>query len=363
MVFAGQSNMMGAAVYAPKFPAQSKDSFEYKHTPRRRFQKGLFAPSAHPAGEFSYVDLSLAYSAPYLAKDGRSTLADYIKNTYFCPSMSNFLSEEEKALLPFREYSEHTAKIGVSLPPLIAVEWEKYGGKCAYAHIAKAGMSIRHFFTPEMGAEYTRRAQEYNTTHADPIPLDPCLEREQAGAGAYFLEKCRDFLMEATEHFKEEDTSEHIFVWHQGESDASFSVAEYQLYLEVLWDQLKEIGFTRFFMIRVGLWGAPGSTIGIMDAQEEFCHAHSDAYMMTRALSMIPYSADSAFFTEITDEYRFCRDSLYGFGNPHLNEKAFSLAATRIAKNMDRLLHQGKSPILEEERLKPLIKEETKKED
>ena len=359
MVFAGQSNMMGASVYPPRDPAKSNDSFEYKHNPKRRFGKGEFVPSKHPAGEFSYVDLSLAYSAEFLAEDGKSTLNHYIANTYYCPSMSNLLSEEEKTITPFREYSEHTAAVGASLPPILAVEWEKYGGKCAYTHIAKGGMSIRHFFTPEMGAEYTRRAEIYNEEHEEKIPTAPCLEREQAGAGAYFLEKSRDFFAEAEAQFANEDTSEHIFVWIQGESDASMTPDEYKLYLEVLWDRLKENGFTRFFMLRVGLWGGVGATLGVMEAQEKFCREQPDAYMMTRALSFIPYSADSALFTEITDEYRFCRDSLYGFGNPHLNEKAFQLAAARLAANMDRLLHKGEDPILECERLKPLIEKTT----
>ncbi len=355
LVFAGQSNMMGAAVYAPKSTSKSNASYEYKHTPKRRFGKGEFVLSSHPAGEFSYVDPSLAYSDAYLAKDGKSTLTDYIKNTYFCPSMSNLLSEEEKTLKPFREYSEHTANVGVSFPPILAVEWEKRGGKCAYAHIAKAGMSIRHFFTPEMGKEYTRRALLYNEKNEKKIPADPCLEKEQAGAGAYFLEKSQDFLEEATHHFQSEDTSEHIFVWLQGESDANFSTEEYKLSLEVLWDKLKEIGFTRFFMLRVGLWGSVGATLGIMDAQERFCRENADAYMMTRALSFIPYSGDSALFTEITEDCRYCRDSTYGFGNPHLNEKAFSLAATRFAENMYRVIRKSEEPILEPERLKPLI--------
>ena len=355
MVFAGQSNMMGASVYPPRDPAKSNDSFEYKHNPKRRFGKGEFVPSKHPAGEFSYVDLSLAYSDAYLEKDGKSTLTNYIANTYYCPSMSNLLSEEEKTLTVFRDYSEHTVTVGASLPPILAVEWEKYGGKCAYAHIAKGGMSIRHFFTPEMGAEYTHRAAIYNEGHDEKIPTDPRLDREQAGAGAYFLEKSRDFFTEAEAQFANEDTSERIFVWIQGESDASMTPDEYKLYLEVLWDKLKEIGFTRFFMLRIDLWGGLGATLGVMEAQEKFCLETPDAYMMTRALSFIPYSGDSMLFTEITDEYRFCRDNTYGFNNPHLNEKAFQLAAARLAANMDRLLHKGEAPILEDERLKPLI--------
>lgn len=358
MIFAGQSNMMGAAVYPPKDSAKSRDSYEYKHNDKRRFGKGAFVSSAHPAGEFSYVDLSRAYSEEYLSESGKSTLDDYASNTYFCPSMSNLLSEEEKTTVPFKTYSESTASIGASLPPILASEWERYGGRMAYAHIAKGGVSIRHYFTADMGEEYRRRAEEYNRCKGLTLDTDPHLEREQSGAAEYFFEKCRDFLKEATDHFKDEDTSEHIFVWLQGESDSGMHPAEYELFLSILWERLRGIGLTRFFMLRIDLWGACGSVLNVMRAQEHFCNTHENVHMMTRALSFIPYSGDSMLFTEITDEYRFCRDNAYGFANPHLNEKAFKLAAERMAKNMERVLRLGEEPVLEAERLKAL-KEET----
>ena len=357
MIFAGQSNMMGASVYAPKESAKSRDSYEYKHNDKRRFGKGAFVPSAHPAGEFSYVDPALAYGKEYLADNGKSTLTNYSKNTYFCPSMSNLCSEEEKTLCAFKDFSEQTATVGASLPPLLAAEWERYGGSCANAHIAKGGVSIRHFFTRDMGEEYRRRAEDHNRTHGTSLATDPRLEGEQTGAAEYFFEKCKDFLEEAQERFSDEDTSEHIFVWIQGESDASMQPDEYKLFLTILWERLKRIGMNRFFMLRVDLWGACGSMLNVMRAQERFCRENEDAYMMTRALSFMPYSGDSMLFTEITDEYRFCRDNAYGFPNPHLNEKAFKLAAERVAANMERVLHNGEDPLLEEERLKPLIEE------
>lgn len=350
LVFAGQSNMMGAAVYPPKDPAKSADSFEYKHRDKRRFGKGAFVPAAHPAGEFSYTDIALAYGDTHLSPSGRSTLTNYWDNTYFCPSMSNLLSEEEKTISPFVSFSEESAQCGVSLPPILAKEWEARGGCSAYVHIAKGGMSIRHFLTKEMGEEYRRRIEAYNRDTGSELSADPRLADQQSGAAEYFLEKCRDFFTEAEERFADEDTSERILVWIQGESDADRTAIEYETYLSVLWDALKAIGFTKCFLLRIDFFGN-NNVRAVMDAQENFCRHNADAYMMTRVLSFMPYSSDAKLMTEITDEYRFCRDSNYGFGNPHLNEKAFSLAAVRVADNMVRVLREGKEPILESERV------------
>ena len=350
MVFAGQSNMMGAAVYPPRDPARSQHSFEYKHRDRRRFGRGTFVPAAHPAGEFSYVDLSLAYGEEYLSPDGKSRLTNYWDNTYFCPAMASLCSEEEKTLHRFIEFSEETMQGGASLPPLLAREWEARGGCCAYAHIAKGGMSIRHFLTAEMGGTYQSRINAYNALHGTSLSCDPRLHDQQAGAAEYFLEKCRDFLAEAEEHFADEDTSEKIFVWLQGESDADCTAVEYETYLSVLWDSLKEIGFTKFFMLRIDIWGDPRIR-AVMDAQERFCRRNDDAYMMTRALSFIPYTEPTGLLSTVTDEYRLCRDNAYGFDNPHLNEKAFALAAARVADNMVRVLREGREPLLEAERV------------
>ena len=176
---------------------------------------------------------------------------------------------------------------GVSLPPILACEWEARGGRCAYAHIAKAGMSIRHFITPQMGEEYVRRIRAYNQANGTSLAEDALLADQQAGAAEYFLEKCRDFFYEAKERFSDEDTEERILVWIQGESDAAFERVEYETYLSVLWDELKAIGFTKLFMLRIDIWGDPNIR-RIMAAQEHFCRVNDDAYMMTRALSFIP---------------------------------------------------------------------------
>ena len=56
-VFAGQSNMMGAAVLPPKLPIKATDSYEYKHKARRLGAScGEFVPAGYPCGEFSYAE-------------------------------------------------------------------------------------------------------------------------------------------------------------------------------------------------------------------------------------------------------------------------------------------------------------------
>ena len=125
-VFAGQSNMMGASVYPPKHIVSTKNSFEYKHKPRRLGKShGEFMPVGYPVGEFSYIDMDLAYASDMINECGKSKLNDYNINTYFCPSMSNLKSEEDKTVFPFATFSEADAPMGATLAPLIAEKWEK----------------------------------------------------------------------------------------------------------------------------------------------------------------------------------------------------------------------------------------------
>ena len=93
-VFAGQSNMMGAAVYEASEQIYFKNSFEYLHKPRR-FSKamGEFKDYGFPSGEFSYKDLDAAYGNNK-TPDYKSDLDVYRDNTYFCPSMSNLFDEK-----------------------------------------------------------------------------------------------------------------------------------------------------------------------------------------------------------------------------------------------------------------------------
>ena len=154
-VFAGQSNMMGAAVFPPKKALQIKDSYEYKHKSRRLgAPMGNFVPAGYPVGEFSYIDMKKAYTTDMVNEKGESKLDNYIQNTYFCPSMSNLDSETDKSVLPFYTFSEATARHGATLAPLLAEEWEKLGQCCAYAHIAKGGVAIAHFMDEVMATVY-----------------------------------------------------------------------------------------------------------------------------------------------------------------------------------------------------------------
>ena len=65
-----------------------------------------------------------------------------------------------------------------------------------------------------------------------------------------------------------------------------FDTTEYKAKLEVLWEQCKKIGFTKFFMIRIDFFGNI-KIKNIMVAQELFCKENPDCYMMTRALSFM----------------------------------------------------------------------------
>jgi hypothetical protein len=271
--------------------------------------------------------------------------------------MRNLKDEEKRTTCPFAEFSESSAKPGASLPPLLAMEWEKRGGSCAYAHIAKGGVSIRHYLTEEMRKDYSARISRYNELNGTEYdPLCP-MNGIQIGAAEYFFEKCTQFFRHAEERFADDDTSERILLWIQGESDAQSSSTEYKAKLEVLWEQCKKIGFTKFFMIRIDFFGNI-KIKNIMIAQELFCKENPDCYMMTRALSFMPYPKDAPneiYKTIPSDEYQFCRDSAYGLGNPHINEKGFAVCAKRVADNMVRVLRNCSEPTLEEELVKDLI--------
>ena len=66
---------------------------------------------------------------------------------------------------------------------------------------------------------------------------------------------------------------------------------------------------------------------------------------------------DGWFTEEPGEEYHNCRDSCFGFGNPHINEKGFALVAKRMADNAVRVLYEGKEPVLEKEIIAKMLKE------
>lgn len=358
-VFAGQSNMMGAAVYPPKNKILIEKSLEYKHKARRLgASAGEFVPAGYPAGEFSYADVASAYAFGRVNEEGKSLLSDYARNTFFCPSMYSLRSDKEKTEFPFAAFSEATAPEGATLAPLLAQEWERVGGACAYAHIAKGGVSLSHFMTDEMVEEYARRITAYN--QANGTEYLPTLPTRMEGAANYFFEKCRDFFLDAEASFSDDDLNDRCFFWLQGESDANDSVLEYETKLELLWNELKSAGFTHFFCIRVDFFGKD-TIYHVMKAQESFVSKHSDAYMLTRAASYLPYAGQNEaewFLTPPTEEYGNCRDSFFGYANQHINEKGFALIAKHAAENLVRVLMEGKEPLLEEENIKALVRKD-----
>ena len=358
-VFAGQSNMVGAGVYPPRREVVLKNSFEYKHKPRRLgAAEGAFISEAYPCGEFSYIDVAKAYADGAVDEMGRSTVADYSATTYFSTSMSNLDSDEARSVLPFATFSESTARYGATLAPFLCEAWERMGRCSAYAHIAKGGVPIHYYFTEEMVIEYNRRIDEYNRENGtEYVHLVPT----KLNGAEYFAEKCRDFFLDAEKRFSGDDMSERCFFWLQGESEGRNDVIEYETKLEILWDYAKSLGFTRFFCIRVDYFGFPG-IYRVMRAQENFTEKHGDAYMLTRAASYLtfPGQEENGWFNVTPgEEYRDCRDSCFGFRNDHINEKGFMLIAERAAQNLYRVLIEGQEPILEPENIVPLLTEQS----
>ena len=361
-VFAGQSNMMGASVYPVKHNPTFERSFEYKHKPRRLgAARGAFVSEGFPVGEFSYKDIAQAYASDMCDERGNSKLTDYRHNTYFCPSMASLLSEEEKTEHSFLDFSEATARPSGSPAPFLVEEFERAGGTCAYAHIAKGAVRISHYFTDEMEREYAARVAEYNRQHGTDYPEGLSPKHRMPGAADYFFEKCADFFADAAECFAEDDISERSFFWLQGGGDAGrSSMVEYSIALDILWETLKKIGFQRFFCIRAGYFGKE-VVKEIMIAQERFVKRHDDAYMLTRVGSYMPFKGHDDrdwFITPPPAEYCEFRDSYLGFANQHVNEKGFLFLASVAAKNLCRVLMEGKEPVLEPENVRPLLESE-----
>lgn len=323
-VFAGQSNMMGAAVYSAKEQVCFENSFEYLHNPRRLgAEQGVFKSYGFPVGEFSYKDLTAAYGQG-ADVNAKSTLAHYTENTYFCPAMANLRDEEQKTCYPFSHFSEATASMGVSMAPYIVKGLEQKGYACAYTHIAKGGVPIRYY-----------------------------LEK----AADYFAEKVTDFFDDCQTRFAGDDMSEKVLIWHQGESDRSKGEENYVQALDALWHRAKAMGFTKFFIVRVGYWGSD-SVFDIMRAQERFCQMTPDAFIITRVASFMAWASEDGnreFRPDSNPEFAFCRDSFYGFENQHINQKGFEVIAKYAVPNMIRVLFQNTAPVLEEEAI-PLLK-------
>ena len=318
--------MMGASVYPQSEQINFENSYEYLHKPKRMGEPfGTFKKYGFPSGEFSYIDIKSAYgdiTMPFY----KSSLTDYEKNTYFCPSMANLDSDEEKTVKRFNAFSEKTATIGSCLAPFVVEALEENGFPCCYAHIAKGGAPIRYYL--------------------------------EGGAADYFDQKVKDFFKESADKFLEDDTSDKILLWLQGESDALSADCynHYLIALGELWQKAQKLGFTKFFIIRVGYFGVK-SIADVMRAQEDFCTRTENAYIVTRALSYFNHptlNEDGWFKVPPTEEYRDCRDSFFGFGNNHINEKGFKVIAKHSVPNIIRILN-GENAILEDENIIPLL--------
>jgi hypothetical protein len=322
LVFAGQSNMMGASTLPASEQVYFKSSFEYLHKPRRMGKPvGEFKDYGFPTGEFSYKCMTEAYG-DITDPDFKSELTDYSQNTHFCPAMCN-LDEASGREMSFAVFSEKTAGFGVCMAPFVVKGLEEAGIPTAYTHIAKGGVSIQHY-----------------------------LEGDSA---EYFDRKVLDFFEDSQKQFPEDNTSERILLWLQGESDSDGEL--YEKSLELLWERAKSLGFTKFLIYRVGYWGRK-SIVEIMKAQESFCNKTQNAYIITRAASFMKYpglNEDAWFKNPPTCEYFDCRDSYKGFNNNHLNEKGFKLLAERSVPNIIRVLN-GENPVLEPENIIPLMR-------
>jgi len=361
-VFAGQSNMMGAAVLPPKISISAKDSYEYKHKPRRQGAAfGEFVKAGYPCGEFSYTEeiMKVAYLPENVDETGKSTVTTYGVNTYFCPAMINLKNEENHEQYTFDFFNEATMRPGATLAPLFASAWEDRGQCCAYAHVAKGGVPISHYFNAEMSARYNDAVRQKNADEGTKLPIvesRPMFEE----ASAYFDQKVSDFFADAAVRFPNEDQSNKVFVWCQGESNANCGFESYKMRLEILWEHMKALGFTHFFCVRVGFWGGgDGRKLHeVMQAQEEFCRDNENCYIITRAMSLMPHPGikNEVWFAEKPEEkYENCRDCYFGFSNPHINEKGFAVIAEAMADNAVRILREGKDPVLEKENVKKLL--------
>lgn len=353
-VFSGQSNMMGACVYPPTEQISFDRSFQYYHTPKRLKEDcGVFQANAYPCGEFCYKDLKKAYENTDVY--GKSLLNDYQKNTYFCPSLSNLQSDENKSEYPFSRYSESNASVGASLAPYIVKEWEGLNRQCNFTHIAKGNVSINYYFNKEMIEKLNKLIKKYNLKNKADLPYQEL--SEDSGVGDYFIEKIKDFFADSKKVYFNENLDTKCFFWLQGESDCSKSKQLYKLYLQVLWGKLKTLGFTHFFCIRVGFW-EKDSVTEIMKAQEEFCQQEPDAYMLTRVCSYMPTPNQNIEKwygrQENVCQFLNCRDSFFGFNNNHINQRGFEIISKASIKNLRNVLIDNLPVQIEQEKCLPL---------
>ena len=324
-VFAGQSNMMGASALPPTHNLNIRDCTEYKFKSRLIGKNsGDFVPVTYECGEFIYKDMKEAY----LNQDemGQSKLSDYQRTAYFAPSMCNSMGTSDKRCRPFSDFSESFHQPAPSLAPYFCEQWEKLYGGASIAHIAKGSTKIEYFYTND----------------------------ENEGSSEVFKGKCIAFFDDANKFYGEDNIGKKTLIWLQGESNYADSVNKYLDKLNKLKDYADEIGFDKIMIIRVGYWFRKECS-NIMKAQEIFCQQQENCYIITRAISLMPdnyIDCDNYFdwYTKMPEEkFRYCRDSVFGYENSHINEAGFMIAAETAAKNAYLILKENKPPLLEED--------------
>lgn len=353
-VFGGQSNMMGAAHLPPEDNTVTYYAFEYKYSPvLKGAEKGEFLYAQNPAGEWHYKSPATAYGSSYLDPNtGKSKLTSYANNTHFICATR----DKELAFASQSEFNHYPA---ASLPPNFAREYAKLGNPCVYAHMAKGSTQITHYFDAADMAQYNELITAYNNTNGTSyVTLT-----STTGAGEAFDAKYNAMLRDYAEIEPDNTIINKCFLWFQGESDAARSTYdEYKIKMQVLWSHLQRLGFTHFFVLRVGYWGN-ASILNIIKAQVDFCKENENCYIVTRLPSLIPYpgATTSNWWTETPPaEYDNCRDSyLASTSNHHFNEKGHKLFAKACANNVNRILHMGLEPVLEKENIKGMQGYET----
>ena len=346
-VFAGQSNMMGAAHLPPMDNPITYDAFEYKYqNVLKGGDKGEFVYAQNPAGDWHYMNTEEAYGEQYLdATTGKSRLANYPSTMYFIPACR----DQEKG---FSGQSEYLNYPSATMAPYFAQYYTELGRKCVYAHMAKGACNIVHYFTTDAMEEYNRLITAYNS--ANSTSYATLTSSNLSGAGDAFDAKFKAMLKDYADFAPDKTIANKCFVWLQGEGDVHV-YAQYKLRLQALWSHLQSLGFTHFFILRVGFWGST-SVINEIKAQTDFCEENENCYIITKAPSLIPHPAattDNWWLNEPSEEYTDCRDSyLASTSNHHFNEKAHKMFARRSADNINRILYLGLPPILEEENIK-----------
>ena len=185
-VFAGQSNMMGAAVLEPEVNDFTENSLEYKYMPKLRgSESGSFVPAKNPAGEWHYNDLNAAYGDRLYDLSYNSTLKSYSSNTYFCPAMRNGIKD-------FSAQCEAETYPSSSLAPYFVTEYAEYGHLSIYAHMAKGAVKIVHYFTEEMAERYNVLLEEHNSAYG--TSYKALVPDNLSGAGDAFDKKYNSML-------------------------------------------------------------------------------------------------------------------------------------------------------------------------